>query len=85
VGIVADFAQILRTLQSPDTTNAHCCATRLQRHPSMAFTAAGHPTLRPHSLARASQMQGPIAEIPATGKIKFIGKEIKNDRIYTVE
>jgi hypothetical protein len=51
----------------------------------MAFTAAGHPTLRPHSLARASQMQGPIAEIPATGKIKFIGKEIKNDRIYTVE
>jgi len=31
VGIVADFAQILRTVQSPDTTNAHCCAMRLQR------------------------------------------------------
>jgi hypothetical protein len=85
VGIMADFAQILRTLQSPDTTNAHCCAMRLQRRLSTVFTAAGHLALRPHSPARASQKPGPLCEMLATGKIKLSGKEFKNDRIYTVE
>ena len=35
--------------------NAHCCAMRLQRRLSTAFAAAGHPVLRPNSLARLCQ------------------------------
>jgi hypothetical protein len=45
--------------------NAYCCAMRLQRRLSTAFAAAGHPALRPHSLAHTSQMPGPLS---ATGK-----------------
>ena len=50
-------------LSTAGTRNAHCRAMRLQRRPSTAFAAAGWTALRPHSLARASQMQGPLTEI----------------------
>jgi hypothetical protein len=42
--------------------NAHCCAMRWQQRLSTAFAAAGHPALRPNSLARTSQMPEPLYE-----------------------
>ena len=51
------------TSQTHETINAHRCAMRLQRRLSTAFAAAGPPALRPNSLARTSQMPGPLYAI----------------------
>ena len=48
-------------LSTAGTGNAHCCTMRLQQRLSTAFAATGHPALRPNSLARTSQMAGPLA------------------------
>jgi hypothetical protein len=49
--------------------NAHCCAMRLQRRLSSAFAAAGHPALRPHSLAHTSQMPELLVHMAEHGRI----------------
>jgi hypothetical protein len=55
---------------------------RWQRRLSAAFAATGHPALRPHSLARTSQMAGPLGEIRLlSSPLNERGSEMNNSRV----